>query len=467
MALEALTVAPNRRMLATANGQPFFWLADTAWELFHRLTLAEAGEYFALRRRQGFNLIQAVALAEFDGLHTPNPQGRVPLCGDDPARPNELYFRDVDAIVRLAAEKELYIGFLPTWGDKVHAGLWGRGPVVFTVENARSFGRFLGRRYRNDSNIVWILGGDRPAAGYEALWEAMHAGLADGLERRPLTAYHPMGGTSSSQDLADAAWLDVNLLQSGHGQSDAPTWAMVAADWQRTPPKPVLDAEPNYEGHPIDPFSRKWQPEYGRFDDYDVRKQAYRSVFAGACGFTYGHTSIFQFWPHRFEPSAFPHLPWREAVYAPGARQLQYLKNLLLSRPYFSRVPADELLLDHQPPHPENRDLTEAARAIHAVATRDSEGSYAMVYLPLREQNVEVDLRGLPGPVRAWWFDPRVGRAHAAGEHPNRATKFTSPIAGPDWVLVLDAAGSDFPPPGGPMRRSAGGVDAPGGAATD
>jgi hypothetical protein len=89
----------------TEHGEPFFWLGDTAWELFHRLSLPEAEHYLDVRRQQGFNLIQAVALAELDGLHTPNANGHIPLAGDDPTRPNEFYFRHVDAIIRMAAEK--------------------------------------------------------------------------------------------------------------------------------------------------------------------------------------------------------------------------------------------------------------------------------------------------------------------------------------------------------------------------
>src|SRR3712207_6713206 len=117
MSVEAIQVSSNQRFLTTAQGQPFFWLADTAWESFHRLGRAEAEHYLETRRRQGFNVIQAVILAEMDGLHTPNANGHIPLLGDDPTRPNEFYFRYVDDIVRLAAGKGLYIGILPTWGD--------------------------------------------------------------------------------------------------------------------------------------------------------------------------------------------------------------------------------------------------------------------------------------------------------------------------------------------------------------
>ena len=105
MPLPRIRVSANRRFLMTEHGEPFFWLGDTAWELFHRLSLPEAEHYLDVRRQQGFNLIQAVALAELDGLHTPNANGHIPLAGDDPTRPNEFYFRHVDAIIRMAAEK--------------------------------------------------------------------------------------------------------------------------------------------------------------------------------------------------------------------------------------------------------------------------------------------------------------------------------------------------------------------------
>lgn len=442
MNLPCILVSDNRRFLVTESGEPFFWLADTAWELFHRLSLAEAEHYLEVRRQQGFNVIQAVALAELDGLRAPNANGHIPLIGDDPTRPNEFYFRHVDAIIRVAAEKGLYIGLLPTWGDKVHGGLWGTGPVVFTPENAHGYGRFLGERLKNDSNILWILGGDRPAEGYEAVWEAMAAGISEGLGFRPLMTYHPRGETSSSTVLHDAKWLDMNMMQSGHCKVDGPNWDMVRADYERRPARPTLDGEPNYEHHPVDPYLRPWKPEYGRFTDYDVRKQAYRAVFSGACGHTYGSHSVWQMWSPKFAPTTFPAPAWDEAIHGPGARQMVHLKTLMLSRPYLTRIPAPDLLPDVTTPPPpvNNNDRINPLRAAHAVATRDSGGTYALVYFPLMQQSLRVDLRPLSGRVEAHWFDPREGRFHFQGEHAQDIVDFTSPLGGPDWVLVLDVA---------------------------
>lgn len=449
--LPRIRVSENHRFLVTETGEPFFWLGDTAWELFHRLTLPEAEHYLEVRRQQGFNVIQAVILAEHDGLRTPNANGHIPLLGDDPTRPNEYYFRHVDAIIRLAAEKGLYIGLLPTWGDKVCGEYWGTGPVVFNRENARVYGRFLGERYKNDTNLLWILGGDRPAEGYEDIWAAMAEGITEGHRLspgggggKPFMTYHPRGGSSSSAWLHKAEWLDMNMLQSGHCLVDTPNWDMIRADYELEPARPTLDGEPNYEHHPIDPYIRPWKPEYGRYTDYDVRKQAYRAVFAGACGHTYGSHSIWQMYSPRYAPTTFASPYWDEAVHGPGARQMIHLKNLMLSRPYLTRIPAPDLLPNVTPPPPpadltKEDDRINPLRAAHPVAARDSEGRYGLVYFPLAGQSLEVDLRLLAGRINAQWFDPRAGRFHPAGEHPQEMVTFTSPIGGPDWVLVLDA----------------------------
>ena len=149
-----LRIADNHRYLEYADGTPFFYLGDTAWELFHRLNREEADRYLTNRASKGFTVIQAVAIAQFNGLTDPNPYGAVPLADKDPAKPNEAYFKHVDYIVDKANEVGLTIGMLPSWGS-----YWKAGTGIFTPENAKTYGRFLGRRYK-DKSIIWVLGGD-------------------------------------------------------------------------------------------------------------------------------------------------------------------------------------------------------------------------------------------------------------------------------------------------------------------
>src|SRR5271156_4648663 len=110
--LQQLRVSDNKHFLVTKDGTPFFWLGDTGWELFHRLNRQDAEMYFKKRSEQGFNVIQAVALAELNGLHTPNANGEIPLINDDPAKPNEAYFKYIDTLIDLAATYNLYIALL-------------------------------------------------------------------------------------------------------------------------------------------------------------------------------------------------------------------------------------------------------------------------------------------------------------------------------------------------------------------
>jgi len=437
--LPRLKVSENRRFLVKEDGSPFFWLGDTAWELFHRLNREDSERYLRDRAGKGFTVIQAVVLAEFGGLTVPNANGDLPLLDSDPTRPNERYFAHVDAVVEAASRLGLYIGMLPTWGDKWNTK-WGGGPEIFTPENAASYGEFLGRRYR-EQPIVWILGGDRPPENerHLAIVRAMAAGLRRGDEGRHLLTYHPTGGQSSSEWFHEDDWLSFNMIQSGHWARNNPNYGMIAADYARTPAKPCLDGEPCYEQIAI-----QFKPALGRFDDCDVRKAAYWAVFAGAHGHTYGANGIFQFHlPSR--PGEFDAVtPWQEALSFPGAGQLRHLRALMESRPFLTRIPDQSLIAG---------DTGEGVH--HVQATRDASGSYAMLYVPEAGRKVTVNTSKLSGKrLKAWWYDPRTGTAQAQkGEFPvGGKLEFTSPKEGPDWVLVLDDAARRFGPPGGRGR---------------
>ena len=232
--MKRLKVSDDRRFLLHDDGTPFFYLGDTDWELFHRLTRDEMNDFLETRARQGFTVIQAVALAEFDGLRVPNPQGHLPLVDLDPKRPSEFYFQDVDHAIDKANSLGMYVGLLPTWGDKYNKA-WGEGPEVFTPENARSYGEFLGKRYR-DKGIVWILGGDRElkTPDHFAIVRGMAAGLRAGDGGAHLMTFHPAGGRHSSEYFQNDEWLQLNMIQSGHAR-DRDNWAMIAQDYALTP----------------------------------------------------------------------------------------------------------------------------------------------------------------------------------------------------------------------------------------
>jgi len=446
--LPKLKVSDNRRFLVTESGQPFFWLADTAWELFHRLNREEAIRYLEDRAAKGFTVIQAVALAELDGLNTPNPYGHRPLLDNDPTKPDVKdgpdndYWDHVDFIVREANRRGMYIGLLPTWGDKWNRK-WGVGPEIFTPQNAEVYGQWLGRRYRG-AGIVWIVGGDRPIENdtHREIIRAMARGLRAGDGGAHLITFHPMGGQGSAQYFHEEDWLDFNMRQNGHNLEFTGRYDQTRKDYDRTPVKPVLDGEPVYEDHPV-AFAPDQQ---GHSVAADVRRPLYWNLFSGAFGHTYGHHSVWQMWAPGREPINRPLMPWYEAIRQPGAGQMQHAKHLLLSRPFLTRVPDDSVIVTDRVPS-----SVPGAGRYRFVATRDSEGTYAMVYAPVgRSFKVRMDIiRG--APVRAWWFNPRDGKATAIGSFENQGVReFTPPDPGEllDWVLVLDDAARNYPTPG-------------------
>ncbi len=154
--LPLLKVDESRNYIVDSNNKPFFWLGGTAWELIHRLNREEVDFYLEDRAKKGFTVIQTVILAELDGLRTPNAYGHLPLFNMDPEKLNEQYFEHVDYILNKAESLGMYVGLLPTWGDKFNLK-WGAGPEIFTPENAGIYCKKLATRYKKQSNIIWIL----------------------------------------------------------------------------------------------------------------------------------------------------------------------------------------------------------------------------------------------------------------------------------------------------------------------
>ncbi|QHW33741.1 DUF4038 domain-containing protein [Paenibacillus rhizovicinus] len=429
--LQRLKVSENKRFLVQEDGTPFFWLGDTAWELFHKLSREEADAYLSNRAQLKFNVVQAVALAEFDGVATDSHYGRQPLKLNadgqfDPTLPNldgdDNYWTHVDHIVDLAASYGLYIAFLPTWGDKYHQAAFGKGPEIFNGDNARVYGRWLGERYGSRTNIIWVLGGDRSliTRNHFEVNNGLAAGLREAVGDSQLITFHPCGNSSSSHHMHHESWLDFNMIQSGHHAQVRENYKHIKADYDKLPVKPTLDAEPAYEDHPVN-----FNASNGYFDQADVRTGAYYGVFAGGFGTTYGHHSI---WSMTTEPGPYFIMTWQEALNRPGAAQMQHLRALIESHSFLDRVPDQSLIADN------------FEGANYMVATRGEH--FGMIYSPNG-----IPFRASLGKwkadrVQASWFDPRSGEYSSICDYANSGdVTFTPPSSGrgSDWVLVLTA----------------------------
>lgn len=427
---QPVRVSQNGRFLEQADGTPFFYLGDTAWELFHRLSREEADRYLSDRAEKGFTVIQAVVLSQIGGIDDPNANGDLPLVDGDPSRPIEAYFEHVDYIVEKAASLGLTIGMLPTWGN-----YWNSispDDIIFTPENARTFGNYLGQRYR-DQPIIWILGGDNNIHTTEdrAIIEAMAAGLRAGDRGQNLITYHPRGPGLSSDYFHTADWLDFNMFQSSHGGHDHDNGLYAEHDWALQPAKPTLDGEPRYErilaGFYFDGFNRQ-----DRFDDYDARQAAYWSILAGSCGHTYGHNSIWQMYDNGRTPVIGAITPWYEALDHPGAFQMKHLRKLFEAYSIASLQPQQSLIKSGP---------TYGGAKIRASLAND--GSFALIYTPKGEP-FTIDKSGIEASrIRERWYDPRYGIAYTIQTGDTKGIQtYTPPTSGrgQDWILIIEDA---------------------------
>jgi hypothetical protein len=228
------------------------------------------------------------------------------------------------------------------------------------------------------------------------------------------------------------------MFQSGHRNYGQDTtagelhygednWKYIEADYRQTPVKPTLDGEPSYEGIPQglhDTLQPYWTAN-------DVRRYGYWSVFAGAAGYTYGHNAVMQMHKPGDKDGNYGVKDfWFNAINDPGAQQMVYLKKLLLSRPYFERVP-DQSLIAGEPGDQYN----------HLLATRGQQ--YAFIYT-YNGRNIKVNMGKIAGDtVKATWYNPRNGSTTTIGKFRNKGVATFDPPGiqqnGNDWVLVLDS----------------------------
>jgi hypothetical protein len=432
-----LRVNSDGRFLEEQGGKPFFYLGDTAWTLFKRLTREEADEYLRNRAAKGFTVIQAYVLR---GLNVRNVYGDLTVVDRDPTRLNEAFFKNVDWIVNRANDLGLVMAMVVSYGEHVN----GKQEKVFDASNAYTYGKLLAARYK-DNAVIWLLGGDRNPQQEAEVWSAMARGLKDGSGHTQLVSYHGPGprvdaggptGYSSSFWFHEKDWLDFNMIQSGHRWA-VKNYDFIHHDYEMKPAKPTIDMEARYENHPDGPNPR-------RMDAHQEREAAYWAVLAGAAGHGYGCNDMWQFYnPERMPASDDQSFPfarlrgtthWKKAMDFEGAFSVGLMRKLFEARPWHRLVPDQSLIVFGQG---QDEDHIQAARA--------SDGSFLLAYLTFGNP-VTVDLSKLRGnTVRAGWYDPRRGTLKPIGRFSKTGSRqFKPPTQGPvdDWVLVLEDSGT-------------------------
>lgn len=449
----------NPHYLSHADGTPFIWIGDTAWELVHRASREEARRYLQDRENKGFNVIQTVTISEFHDEAPWNFYRDSTFVRNDPSRPlitngdnhteatSYDYWDHLDYIVNTAEELGLYVALLPTWGEWVIPR--SKKPLFSSPMTAYQYGWFISDRLKQYPNIIWVLGGDRHPSERDIgvqLWRSMAEGIADGTNSvnmfdgkadytTTLMTHH--GYASSSEWFHHDAWIDFHMWGSYHSDYYlSRSYEQTAKDRALEHPKPTINAEPCYEDHPVN-YALTGN---GAFGDVDVRNAAYWTFFSGAAGYTYGAHPIWQFTDSlRPKYSNLTFRTWQDALRLPGASQMIHLRRLLESQPLDNLVPDQTLVVSGQ-----------GTGANYVCAIRGAH--HVWIYVPTGNA-IEVKAGVITGDsLTASWYDPRTGSHIPVGSYPNKGTLlFNVPgiskrVAwlksgrGCDWVLVLEDA---------------------------
>ncbi len=413
-------LAADRRRYAFQDGTPFFWLADTAWNGAIRSRPEDWDLYLRKRSEQGFTVIQFVT-TQWRGC--PQDQyGQTAYRADGRLSVNPVWFQRIDAKIDAVNAHGLIAAPVVLW-----ACVQGDPGYSLPLEDAGRLARYVVARYAAH-RVIWLLGGDGNYGGERA--ERWRRIVKDALRYEPgnPVTLHMCGQNWAVDDLRDADWLDFIGYQSGHGSNEQHLRWLVqgppSEEWRKEPPRPVINLEPNYEGHPS-------YHEDLIFSDRHVRRACYWSLMlAHTAGVTYGHNYVWP-WAARPEvPQGHEGLgqvgPWRDGLEPPGVKSIVVMERFFDRLPWWELRPAQELL-NVQPGHDDPK------RYVTACMTE--EGSLALAYMP-KGGELMLDTGRLRKPARATWFNPRNGRRTDAGQVTGEVHTFATPDQH-DWVLQI------------------------------
>jgi hypothetical protein len=418
-----LEISRNRRYLVDHRKRPFLLVGDSPQALISKLSARDTAAYIANRKAAGINALWVNLLCvaytgcpsdakTFDGIAPFKVSG-------DLSTPNPAYFARADQMIRLAAKAGIVV-FL----DPIETGGWlgvlrANGPT-----KAFAYGRFLGKRYKNDANIVWLNGNDFQSwqkSSDDALVLAVAKGIRS-VDKSHLQTVELNYFESGSFD--DPRWRPIIGLDLAY--TYGPTYARVLREYNRPRFLPVVMIEAGYE-------SEQNNGSISRGDPLILRRQEYWSMLSGAAGQFYGNHYTWQFIDG-----------WRTNLNTVGTAELGHLVKLFASRPWFKLVPdqAHKFVTGGFGTYATTGNVG-ASDYTTAAATPD--GTLAIAYLP-DSRTVTLNLSRLRPNVVGQWFDPTKGTytpipASALAGSP--AVRLTPPgdNAGGDgdWVLVLSA----------------------------
>src|SRR3990167_2486878 len=330
---------------------------------------------------------------------------------------NDKYFDYAGQIIQEAANRDIYVFLYP-----LYLGLWSdEGWYAEAGANGtarcRTYGRYVGGKYKNLTNIVWVMSGDRnPTAAETDCHREMVAGIKENNPNALFTA-HAKRNDSARDIFGGETWLNLNSTYTDY--LGVPSESL--NDYNRSPVMPAFLLEAIYEGE-------------SSINATGLRQQSYWSLFSGSTGQFFGHGTLSggsALWSFRSG--------WPTSMDATGSREQVHVKSLMDSRRWYRMLPDQNksVVLNGGGTTPN-----------YIAALRASDGETVMVYISGGQTvNMAMD-KVSGGNAKAWWYNPRSGANTSIGTFTASGSRNFSPPSSEDWVLVLDDATKNLSAPG-------------------
>ena len=445
-----LKASSNNRYLIDQNNVPFLMVGDAPQTLIANLSQVDAETYMANRQRYGINTLWINLFCNYsDGCNKDATtfDGIAPFTiVGDLSTPKPAYFQRADDMIKLAAARGMVVLLDPIETTSSLRVLRANGTA-----KAFAYGQWLGNRYKNVPNIIWMHGNDFQS-WRNVTDDTLVQAVARGIRSTDANHIHTVElNFLTSGSLDDPTWAPLVELDAAY--TYFPTYAQVLTEYNRSNFKPVFLVEANYE------FEHNLGTDGG--STQNLRRQEYWTMLSGATGQVYGSARTW-----RLEKG------WEAKLDTPGVMQLSYMKDLFISQKWYDLVPDQDhtvvtagydalagyigKFMTYFGDRSIARGVLNRVKRFtgfgsittntYVTAARTSDGSQAMAYLP-SIRTITVDMSKLAALTTARWYDPTNGRYVQVSGSPfanSGDRQFTPPgtngAGDGDWILVLEAS---------------------------
>jgi hypothetical protein len=460
-----MALSPDRTHLVnTFTNKPVFITGDTAYALVVQPSSnADVEAYLADRQAKGINLIWVGLVdatnhgpgshneghTQNDGFGNNPWNGGADFTGMDSAT---AYWTHVDYVLQTAAAHGITV-----LAGTAFTGAFGSCTFPYYASMAtssdvtmRTYGAFLGNRYKSYPNIIWLQGGDANVSRCGSNLAKKEDDIARGIlsvDTNHLMTVEATSGVWGEPSITNwsaytfsasnpSGWITLGTIYpKGTPDKDfsleiAQIISQNVTETEASPFVPYFSIEDAYE----------YEPFTAPYNDLELRQQGYAEILSGSkLGRLFGSSGVWPFGAGCCQNGQ----TWQANMEHPSSFDQQRLGQLFRSREHWKLV-ADR-----------NHTVATAGYGSDAnlsVTSRTSDGRTIIAYVPNgNATTLTVDMSKIESGIHqatCWWFNPSTGTAQLIGSYANTGTRNFTPPDSHDWILVIDDTSADLPAPG-------------------